>query len=235
MELSPDALVYWQWGIVEINATLVFSWVTMALLVLGSWLVTRRMKSAVRVSKGQAFLEIVVTLIRGQIRDATRDEPDQYLPLVGTLFLFIAVSHFLSIIPGVRSPAASLSTTSALALCVFVAVPVYGIKAKGVKAYLRNYLQPSPFMLPFNVIGELSRTLALAVRLFGNIMSGSLIAAVLLSVVPFIFPAILEAFGLLIGFIQAYVFAVLALVYVASGTRAIQDADARAHSQPSQS
>ncbi|MFO8175813.1 MAG: F0F1 ATP synthase subunit A [Gemmatimonadota bacterium] len=231
MDLSPDALVYWQWGMVEINATLVFTWVTMALLVLGSWLVTRGMKSGVRVSKSQAFLEIVVTLIRGQIRDATHDEPDQYLPLVGTLFLFIAVSHFLSIIPGVSSPAASLSTTSALALCVFVAVPAYGIKAKGVTAYLRNYLQPSPFMLPFNVIGELSRTLALAVRLFGNIMSGRLIAAVLLSVVPFIFPAILEAFGLLIGFIQAYVFAVLALVYIASGTRATQEAEDRAENQ----
>ena len=235
MELSPDALVYWEWGIVKINATLVFTWLTMAVLVLGSWLVTRRMKSAVEVSRGQAFLEIVVTQIRGQIRDATRDEPDQYLPLVGTLFLLIAASTFFSVIPGVSAPAASLSTTSALALCVFVAVPTYGVRAKGVKAYLRHYLEPSLFMLPFNIIGELSRTLALAVRLFGNIMSGRLIVAVLLSVVPLLFPAMLQAFGLLIGFIQAYVFAVLALVYVASGTRTVQGAEGRESDQDRQS
>jgi len=235
VELSPDSLIYWEWGIVKINATLVFTWVTMAVLILGSWLVTRRIRSAVEVSRAQAFLEIVVTQIRGQIRDATRDEPDQYLPLVGTLFLLIAVSTFLSAIPGVSAPAASLSTTSALALCVFVAVPAYGIRAKGVKDYLRHYLKPSPFMLPFNIIGELSRTLALAVRLFGNIMSGRLIVAVLLSVVPLIFPAMLQAFGLLIGFIQAYVFAVLALVYIASGTRTVQEEDERASGQDSSS
>ncbi len=230
MELSPDALVYWQWGFVEINATLVFSWVSMVLLLLGSWLVTRRMKTGVEVSRGQAFLEIIVGQIRDQIRDATQDDPDRYLPLVGTLFLFIAFSTFLSVIPGFSAPAASLSTASALALCVFVAVPVYGIRAKGLGAYLRHYLQPSPIMLPFNLIGELSRTLALAVRLFGNLMSGRLIVAVLLSVVPLVFPAMLQAFGLLIGFIQAYVFAVLALVYIASGTRTFEDAESQSNS-----
>jgi F-type H+-transporting ATPase subunit a len=233
MDLSPDSVVYWQWGTAKITATLAFTWMTMIILVVGSWLVTRRMRSATEVSTTQAFLEMVVMQIRDQIRDATQDEPDPYLPLVGTLFLFIAVSTLFSVIPGVRAPAASLSTTSALALCVFVAVPLYGMRARGLKGYLKHYLEPSPFMLPFNIIGELSRTLALAVRLFGNIMSGRLIVAVLLSVVPLVFPAMLQAFGLLIGFIQAYVFAVLALVYIASGTRTIREDHGEGQDVPS--
>jgi F-type H+-transporting ATPase subunit a len=227
MELSPDQLIYLDWGFVKVNATLVFTWVSMVVLVAGSWLGTRCMRPDLKVSTSQAFLEILVGQIRDQIRDATQDDPDRYLPLVGTLFLFIAGSSLLSVIPGFSPPAASLSTTSALALCVFVAVPAYGILGKGLRAYLRHYVQPSVFMLPFNIIGELSRTLALSVRLFGNIMSGRLIVAVLLSVVPLVFPAMLQAFGLLIGFIQAYVFAILALVYVASGTRTFEEEEER--------
>lgn len=223
MELSPDAVVYWEWGVVKINATLLFTWISMAVLVLGSWLVTRGLEGKARVGRWQAFLEMVVTLIRDQIRDATRDDPDRYLPLVGTLFLFIAFSTFLAVIPGFMAPAGSLSTTTALALCVFVAVPAYGIAAKGVRGYLRHYVSPTPFMLPFHVIGEISRTVALAIRLFGNIMSGRLIVAILLSIVPLVFPALMQAFGLLIGFIQAYVFAILALVYIASGTRTARE------------
>ena len=223
MELSPDTIVYWQWGVVKINATLLFTWISGAILVLGSWLVTRRLRVRAEVGKGQAFLEMVVTLSGDKIRDATREEADAYLPLVGTLFLFIVFSTFLAVIPGVRNPAGSLSTTGALALCVFVAVPAYGIASKGLAGYLKHYVSPTPFMLPFHVIGEVSRTVALAIRLFGNIMSGRLIVAILLSIVPFVFPAIMEAFGLLIGFIQAYVFAILALVYIASGTRTVRD------------
>ena len=130
------------------------------------------------------------------------------------------MSGVLSIVPGYVPPTASLSTTTALALCVFFAVPVYGIAAQGVGSYLRSYVRPNVFMLPFNVLSELSRTLALAVRLFGNVMSFTKIVAILLSVAPLVFPAVLNALGLLTGAIQAYIFTVLAIVYIAAGSRA---------------
>jgi F-type H+-transporting ATPase subunit a len=221
MILTPDEVIYWSYGFVRVNATLVFTWMTMAVLVLGAWAVGRRVEGAPDAvpARGQLFLEWVVVLLREQIREAVPENPDRYLPFIGTLFLFIAGSTLLGTIPGVHLVGASLSTSTALALCVFLAVPLFGITQVGVRAYLARYFKPSPFMLPFHLIGELSRTLALAVRLFGNLMSGKVIVAILLSVVPFLFPAVLEAFGLLIGFIQAYVFAILALVYIASGAR----------------
>jgi len=124
----------------------------------------------------------------------------------------------LSAIPGLHPPTGSLTTTMALALAVLLAVPAFGIGRVGLRAYLAGYLRPSPIMLPLTIIGELSRTLALAVRLFGNIMSGSVVVAILLSVAPLFFPVIMQAFGLLIGVIQAYIFAILAIVYIASAT-----------------
>jgi F-type H+-transporting ATPase subunit a len=228
MRLSPDEFVFWTWGFVNINATLVFTWATMIFLVGGSWYVTRRLIPRAARGRSRGIVELAVVIIREQIRDAARDQPDRYLPFVGTLFLFIAVSTLLSVIPGFRPPAASLSTTAALATLVFVAVPYFGIKSMGVGEYFAGYVRPTPFMLPFQVIGELSRTLALAIRLFGNMMSGRVLVAILISVAPLLFPAVLEAFGLLIGIIQAYVFAILALVYVASGGRTYRS---RTHQQ----
>jgi F-type H+-transporting ATPase subunit a len=220
LSISPDSNVIAQWGPVTLNATIVFTWLVMALLAIGSWLVTRRLSPGTRLTRGQNLLEVVVSAVQGQIREVSRQEPGRYLPFVGTLFLFIAASNLLSIVPGYQPPTGSLSTTAALALCVFVAVPLYGIWQQGLRGYLRQYLRPSPIMLPFNIIGEFSRTLALAVRLFGNVMSGSMIVAILLSIVPLFFPIVMQALGLLIGFIQAYVFAMLAMVYIASATRA---------------
>jgi F-type H+-transporting ATPase subunit a len=222
MELTPDQVVYWQWGIVSINATLVFTWLTIAVLVGGAWVLTRSLEPGPQIGRSQALLELLVTQIREQIGEAAPDQPEPYVPFVGTLFLFIATSTVLGAIPGVHVVAASLSTTAALATCVFFAVPLFGIRREGVREYLRHYVTPNVFMLPFHIIGELSRTLALAVRLFGNLLSGRVIAAVLLSIVPFVFPALLDAFGLLIGVIQAYVFAMLTLVYIASGARAVR-------------
>lgn len=152
--------------------------------------------------------------------EASRQEPGKYLPFIATLFLFIVTSNIFSMIPGFRPPTASLSTTAALAFCVFVAVPVFGISSYGAKSYFRRYIQPTPFMLPFNIIGEFSRTVALAIRLFGNIMSGSLAVTIIISITPLFFPIIMQVLGLLIGIIQAYVFAILALVYIASATKA---------------
>jgi F-type H+-transporting ATPase subunit a len=220
MDITPDTIIYFKWGFFTLNATIAFSWLVMAIIVLVSWLATRKLSVEPEISPWQNLLETVVGYMREQIGDITHREADRLLPFLGTLFLFISVSNLLAIVPGYHPPTGSLSTTAALAICVFFAVPAYGITQQGLGGYLKRYLRPSPFMLPFHVIGELSRTLALAVRLFGNIMSGTLIVAILVSVVPLFIPILMQALGLLIGQIQAYIFAVLATVYIASAMRA---------------
>jgi F-type H+-transporting ATPase subunit a len=216
--MSPDNIVFWQWGPLAVNATLIYTWLVIALLVGGARLITLRLSDTAELSRWQNLLEVVVIGIREQIHQISRRDPAPFLPFVGTLFLFIATCNLLSIVPGYQPPTASLSTTTALAICVFVAVPWYGISHEGLLAYLRHYIQPTVLMLPFNLIGEFSRTLALAVRLYGNIMSGAVIAGILLSLAPFFFPILMQLLGLLTGMIQAYIFAVLAMVYIASAT-----------------
>ncbi len=220
VEISPDMIVFWSSGPFSLNATIVFTWLVMALLVLTVWLTTRRLSVEPPVSRGQHLLEIVVTYMRDQIREITLQEPDRYLPFIGTLFLFISVSNLLSIVPGYDPPTGSLSTTAALAICVFFAVPVFGIAQHGLLGYLKHYTQPTVFMLPFHIIGELSRTLSMAVRLFGNIMSGTMVIGILLSITPLFVPIVMHVLGLLIGLVQAYIFTVLATVYIASAARA---------------
>ncbi|MDA1230002.1 MAG: F0F1 ATP synthase subunit A [Planctomycetota bacterium] len=218
IEISPDAPL-WQWGPMVLNRTILFTWVVMALMTIVSWRVTRRLTTGTTIPRGQNLLEVLVTGLRDQIREVADRDPDRFLPFVGTLFLLLASVNLLTIFPGYSAPTGSISTTAALATCVFVAVPIFGIARKGLLAYLKQYLQPSIFMLPFNIIGELTRTLALAVRLYGNMMSGTVIAAILLSFVPLIVPVLMQAFGLLTGMIQAYIFSVLAMVYIASATQ----------------
>lgn len=225
MNISPDEIIVFRIAGLAINATVYYSCVITLLLAGISWIITRRLSSGPSLSRGQNLLEILVGGIRNQIRDVSQEDPDKYIGFVGTLFLFIAVSNTLDIVPGFEPPTGSIHTTAALALCVFFAVPIFGIREKGYKAYLRTYIKPNPIMLPFNVIGEFSRTLALAVRLFGNIMSGSLIVGVLVSFVPLLFPIVMQAFGLIIGLIQAYIFAILAMVYIASAVRTQKKSD----------
>jgi len=233
MEISPDAVVLLQLGPLAINATIAFTWLVMLILVGGSWLVTRRLSDTEVLSRWQNLLEVVVFGMRDQIRDVSQADPGRYLPFIGTLFLFIATSNILAVVPGFRPPTGSLSTTTALAVGVLVAVPLYAILESGVGAYLRKYLQPTVFMLPFNIIGEISRTVALAVRLYGNVMSGTVIVAILIGVAPFFFPILMQLLGLLTGVIQAYIFAVLAMVYIASATRShAGEAAGDAPSQP---
>jgi len=219
MQISPDQLVLWSWGPLRLSATIVYTWIVMAVLVLGAYLATRKVAVTMRPGRWQSLLEVLVSGMRAQIREVSQHDPGPYLPFVGTLFLFIAASNVLAVVPGFTPPTGSLSTTTALALCVLVAVPLYGVAERGLGGYLRSYVQPTFFMLPFNVIGEMSRTVALAVRLYGNVMSGTVIAAILLSIVPFFFPIVMQVLGLLTGLIQAYIFAVLAMVYIASATR----------------
>jgi F-type H+-transporting ATPase subunit a len=213
---------------VDINDTLVYTWLVMAVMAVGSWLITRKLKTGPKMSRWQNALEVIVQGMRKQIREVSQQEASRYLPFIGTLFLFIAVSNLLVVVPGFNPPTRSLSTATALALCVFVAVPLFGITQRGAGEYFRLYIRPSPVMLPFNIIGELSRTLALAVRLFGNIMSGAVIGGIIISIIPIIFTTFLDLLGLLTGMIQAYIFAVLAMVYIASATRARQRQEQKA-------
>ncbi|OPY09256.1 MAG: ATP synthase subunit a [Syntrophus sp. PtaB.Bin001] len=215
-KISPDQVILWQWHFVVINATLVYTWLVMVLLVGGSWLVTRNLSTDLKVSRWQNLLEVLVSLMRSQIAEVSQDDPDQYLPYIGTIFLFIGLSNLLVIVPGYVAPTASLMTTAALAITVFVAVPLFGIRKQGILNYLKEYFQPTFIFFPFHVMGEFSRTLALAVRLFGNIMSGDKVVAILLAVTPLFFPIIMHALGLLIGLVQAYIFSILAMVYIAS-------------------
>jgi F-type H+-transporting ATPase subunit a len=238
MILNPDTLVLFEIGPLPINATIVGTWLVMLLLAGGSWLVTRRLQTGPRMARWQNLLEVIVVALRDNIREIGQRTPERYLPLIGTLFLFIATANLLAIVPGFVTPTASLSTTSALAICVLIAVPVYGITEKGFSAYLLDYLRPTPLMLPFKLIGEFSRTIALALRLYGNIMSGTLIVASLLSVAPFLFPVVMQLLGLLTGMIQAYIFAVLAMVYIASAVAAhdrLNNDDAVSHDTASRS
>jgi len=191
----------------------------MAVLAVGSKLITRNMGTGLKRTPWQNLLEMVVTGIEQQIEEVGLPHPEKYLGFLGTLFLFVALAALCTVIPGYDPPTASLSTTAALALCVFGAVPMFGIKEQGLGGYLKSYVQPTVIMLPFNIISELSRTLALAVRLFGNMMSGAMIIAILLTITPFLFPIIMTALGLLTGMVQAYIFSILAAVYIAAATR----------------
>lgn len=218
MNIDPSEIVYFEWGFVRITATLVFTWVLMVILATLSYMVTRNIKVEGEISKGQNILEALIETINSQIRQISQQDPGKYLPFVGTLFIFILVSNILSIVPGFISPTGSLNTSIALSLCVFLSVPVFGIGERGIGGYLKEYVKPTFIMLPFNIISEISRTLSLAIRLYGNVMSSSIIVAILLGVVPLFFPVIIQALGLLTGVIQAYIFAILAIVYIASAT-----------------
>jgi F-type H+-transporting ATPase subunit a len=220
MHLSADQMMFWHHGFLKLNGTIVFTWALMFVLVVGSKLVTRKLSTALARARWQSFLEIIVTGIARQIEEIGLARPEAYLGFLGTLFLFVATASLLAVIPGYEPPTGSLSTTAALALCVFVAVPVYGIRDQGLGGYLRTYVEPTPLMLPFNIIGEVSRTLALAVRLFGNMMSGVMTIAILLAVTPLLFPIVMTTLGLLTGMVQAYIFGILAAVYIAAATGA---------------
>jgi F-type H+-transporting ATPase subunit a len=219
MRLSPDEWIFWHHGFFKLNATIVFTWALMLILAVGSKLVARQLSSGLERARWQNLLEIIVSGIEKQIEEVGLPQPEKYLGFLGTLFLFLATASICTIIPGYEPPTGSLSTTTALALCVFVAVPLFGIEEQGLGGYLQSYAQPTVLMLPFNIIGELSRTLALAVRLFGNMMSGAMIIGILVTITPFLFPIVMTALGLLTGMVQAYIFTILAAVYIAAATR----------------
>ncbi|MHC5038111.1 MAG: F0F1 ATP synthase subunit A [Planctomycetota bacterium] len=215
-----DALktdVVFRLGPVPVTETVVVTWGIMAAMVILSGIVTSRL--TLRPGRLQNFLELLVEWIEGLVHDVIRDNPSPYIPLIATLFLYILCANLApTFVPLIKSPTADIATTAALAIFVFGSVPFFGVRSRGILGYLKTYVEPVFIMLPFNVIGEFSRTLALAVRLFGNVMSGQLIFAVILALAPiFLAPVLavpLQLLGLLTGTIQAYVFAVLAIVFI---------------------
>ena len=218
MQMTPDeVIVFSAWGL-KLNSTIVNTWIVMALLVGVSMVVTRNLRADVPPDRWRTALEVIVKTIQGQIEEITQKSARHVMYFAGSLFLFIALSNLMLVIPGFSPPTSSLSTTVALALSVLVAVPLFGISSKGLGRYLKAYIEPSVVMLPFNIIGEFSRGISLAIRLYGNVMSGGVIAAILLGVAPFFFPVVMDMLGLLTGLIQAYIFAILATVYISSAT-----------------
>jgi F-type H+-transporting ATPase subunit a len=222
-QISPDQVILFAWGFVTINATLLYTWLIMGILVIGSILVTGNLSTDRTMSRWQNLLEVLVGTIRSEIREIVKEGEDAYFAFVATLFLFILLSNLLTFIPGYVAPTSSLTTTASLAILVFFAVPIYGVAKQGVLEYLKEYFRPTFIFFPFHVMGELSRTLALAVRLFGNLMSHEKVVAILLAVTPLLFPVVMQILGLLIGVIQAYIFAVLTMVYIASATQSHEE------------
>jgi F-type H+-transporting ATPase subunit a len=219
MKLTSDETIFWQYGFVTINLTLVTTWGLMLLMVIGSKLITRNLKTNNHISRWQCILEMIVTSINEQIEEIGLSHPEKYIGFIGTLFLFIGMANLCIILPWYEPPTGSLSTTVALALCVFLAVPFFGIATSGITGYLKTFVEPTFIMLPFNIISEVSRTLALAIRLFGNMMSGGMIIAILLTITPFFIPVVMSSLGLLTGMVQAYIFSILATVYIAAAVQ----------------
>ena len=217
-------------GPVPITVTIIVTWGLMAALVLGGFIATRSLK--LRPTRGQAVIELAVAAIEGQIRDTMGVSPKPYLPLIGTLFLFILAANWSSLIPGIEPPTGRIETDAALALIVFFAVIYFGIRARGLMGYLKTFAEPTFAMVPLNVVETFTRTFSLIVRLFGNVMSGAFIIAIILSLAGLLVPIPFMAIELLIGAIQAYIFTVLAMVFIASAVREAVQPASKERSEP---
>ena len=200
-------------GPVEITGTIVYSLIVSAALVVFALLARAGMQ---RLSGWQVAAEFIVEHFEGIMQDMFGCDPRRYTPLVVSLALFVGAANLLGLLPGMHSPTGDFSTTAALAVIVFLAVPFYGIRTRGMRGYLKHYLEPTPLMLPLEIITEFSRTLALAVRLFGNVMSEELVIAVLLLIAGLLVPVPMMLLAVLTGLVQAYIFAVLTVVYLSA-------------------
>jgi len=214
-------------GPVPITEPVVVTWGIMAALALGGWLATRSL--AVVPSRSQTVVEVVVGAIEDQIRSTMRVAPAPYLPLLGTLFMFILAANWSSLIPGVDPPTAHIETDAALGLIVFFAIIYFGISTRGPLGYLKTFADPTIVMIPLNVVETFTRTFSLIVRLFGNVMSGVFIIAIVLSLAGLLVPIPLMALDLLTGAVQAYIFTVLAMVFI--GSAATQSRAGRSNEQ----
>ncbi|EEX13718.1 ATP synthase F0, A subunit [Citreicella sp. SE45] len=218
-------------GPVPVTAPVVVTWVIMAVLAALAWATTRRL--TLRPGKAQTVLELMVTTIDAQIADTMRRDPAPFRALIGTIFLFVLAANWSSLIPGVEPPTAHVETDAALALIVFAATIAYGIRARGVGGSLATFAEPSWVMIPLNVIEQITRTFSLIVRLFGNVMSGVFVVGIVLSLAGLLVPIPLMALDLLTGAVQAYIFAVLATVFIGAAVGETRDPAANDRKDPS--
>lgn len=207
--------VVWQIGPMLITRPVVTTWIVMVVMVVLSWWVTRHL-SVDKPGRVQAFAELMITTLRDEMKSTMRLDPEPFLPLIGTLFLFILFANLSGLLPGAEPPTAALETDLVLALAVFFAVTGWGVKRHGVWGYMKSYAQPNLFVLPLNLLEAITRVLSMTVRLFGNIMSGMFISAVVLGLAGLLVPIPFMALDLLTGLIQAYIFMVLAMVFIAA-------------------
>ena len=207
-------------GPLGLTDTVITTWIIMLVLMCCVWLINRL--SGIRAGPAQTSAELLLVAIEDTIEAVAPGHVRQLLPFIGSLWIFLVVSNLAGLIPGVHSPTRDLSATSALAVLVFLASHWYGIRSSGLKNYLRHYLLPSPILLPFHIISELTRTIALAVRLFGNIMSLEMAAMLILLVAGFLAPIPILMLHVIEALVQAYIFGMLALVYIAGGLQAQQ-------------
>jgi F-type H+-transporting ATPase subunit a len=215
--LVPD-IVFWI-GPVPIDRAVVTTWVIMTLILTAAVLAFRRPAKG---GAGQTALEIVVETIADQLREILRRNPWPFMPLIGTLFIFLAVANLAAIVPGGRPPTGHIETPASLALIVFLSVHFYGVRARGLRAYLRRYVEPNPLLLPLNVLSEITRTFSLMIRLFGNMMSHEFVIAIVVFLAGLFVPIPFMLLGILIGLIQAYIFTVLAAVYIGAAVGTVE-------------
>lgn len=221
MDESPLARdIVLQLGPVPISRAVLTTWGIMLLLVLISWLGMRRG----RVSAGgwQTALETVVETVELQIRAVLGQQAWHFVPLLGTLFIFLVFANLSAIVPGTKPPTGHVETPAALAGIVFLSVHYYGIRSRGLRDYLQRYLKPNPLLLPLNIVSEITRTFSLMVRLFGNIMSHELMLAIVLYLAGLLLPIPFMLLGILIGIIQAYIFTVLAAVFIGAAVGSVE-------------
>ena len=216
--LAPDILFHL--GPVPISRAVVTTWAIMALIF--GFLRLAMPHASIKAGPVQAALEIVVTTIADQLREILDRDPWPFLPLLGSLFIFLALANLSAVIPGAAPPTGHIETPMALALIVFLSVHVSGVRARGLGRYLRHYLEPSPFLMPLNLLSELTRIFSLMIRLFGNMMSHEFVIAILALLAGLLVPVPFLLLGILIGLIQAYIFTVLATVYIAAAVGAVE-------------
>ena len=212
--------IVFQLGPLQVTSTIVTTWVIMTVIGILGWLATRRLQ--MEPGPIQTVAEGIVSTIEEAIRGVAPEHANHLLPFIGSLWIFLVIANLSGLIPGVHSPMRDLSATASLAILVFLSTHWFGIRIQGVKAYLRHYLAPSPVLLPFHIISEITRTIALAVRLFGNIMSLEMAALLILLVAGFLAPIPILMLHIIEALVQAYIFGMLALIYVAGGIQSQQ-------------
>jgi F-type H+-transporting ATPase subunit a len=221
MPSSPlSSTVLFSLGPIAITRPVVTAWVIMAVLVLASWHATRKL--ALRPDRRQAVVELILASLLSQIEEVIRKDARPFVPLLGTLFIFLVVANLSGVLPGVEAPTGKLETPAALALIVFVAVHYFGVRAQGPLGYLASFAKPKPVMLPLNIVSEVTRTFSLMVRLFGNVMSGEFVIALVVALAGLFVPIPLMALEILVGIVQAYIFTILATVFIGAAVGEVE-------------